>query len=514
MMKDLQIIDCTIRDGGYYTQWDFDDDVVDAYLSSMEHLPVSYLEIGYRNKPSKDYMGRFGYTPIPVIRSIREKSSKKLAVMLNQKSVEPADLDMLAKPLQGLADMIRLAVDPANFEKALILAEHVKALGFEVGFNMMYMSRWEMYEGLMDRLHALNGVVDGFFMVDSFGGMTPGDVGRISRAVLGQVKCPVGFHGHNNLQMALANSLAAIEAGVARVDATVLGMGRGAGNLNLELLLTFLSRNAGLDVDFNELGSAVSAFSPLQEKYSWGTSLPYMISGTYSFPQKEVMDWVTNRVYSFNSIVRALNNRIGHKEDNAKYPLLPHDRKYSGVLVIGGGRTVRSHISAIRQFLDSRPDTAVVLATSRHASLFLDVNADIYYCLDGSEASRLTANVGKDRFRGTCVLPPYPRVMGTDVPEYARESTYELEKVDVVDAFRTSITSIALQLASELSEGKVFLAGYDGYPGNVLSEKEATLTNENNSIFRDYAGKTGRKPVSLTPTIYKSLEVNSIYQLI
>ena len=104
--------------------------------------------------------------------------------------------------------------------------------------------------------------------------------------------------------------------------------------------------------------------------------------------------------------------------------------------------------------------------------------------------------------------------MGTDVPEYARESTYELEKVDVVDAFRTSITAIALQLASELSEGKVFLAGYDGYPGNVLSEKEATLTNENNSIFRDYAGKTGRKPVSLTPTIYKSLEVNSIYQLI
>ena len=514
MLENIRILDCTLRDGGYYTHWDFDSGVVDSYLSAMEKLPVSYLELGYRNNPESGYLGKFGYTPIPVIEGLKKKTTKKLSLMLNQKSVEVGDLDSLVSPLRGLVDMVRLAVDPANFDKALVLAEAVKARGFETGFNMMYMSKWDRYDSLYGKLRGLNGVADAFFMVDSFGGMTPGDVGRISRAVLGQVKCPVGFHGHNNLQMALANSLAAIEAGVARVDATVLGMGRGAGNLNLELLLTFLSRNAGLDVDFNELGSAVSAFSPLQEKYSWGTSLPYMISGTYSFPQKEVMDWVTNRVYSFNSIVRALNNRIGHKEDNAKYPLLPHDRKYSGVLVIGGGRTVRSHISAIRQFLDSRPDTAVVLATSRHASLFLDVNADIYYCLDGSEASRLTANVGKDRFRGTCVLPPYPRVMGTDVPEYARESTYELEKVDVVDAFRTSITSIALQLASELSEGKVFLAGYDGYPGNVLSEKEATLTNENNSIFRDYAGKTGRKPVSLTPTIYKSLEVNSIYQLI
>lgn len=514
MNKDIQIIDCTLRDGGYYTQWDFDDAVLDAYFSSMERLPVTYLEIGYRNNPAPGYMGRFGYTPIPVLEKIRSRTSRKLAVMLNQKSTSVSDLEVLARPLAGLLDMIRLAVDPANFDKAVELAAAVRDMGFEVGFNMMYMSRWNSYDGLMRKLHRLNGIADGFFMVDSYGGMTPEEVAATSRSVLDELSCPVGFHGHNNLQMALANSLAAVKTGVSRVDATVLGMGRGAGNLNLELLLTFLSGTCGLNVDFNELGSVVSAFSPLMEKYRWGTSLPYMISGTYSFPQKEVMDWVANRVYSFNSIVRALKNRIDHKVDNAKYPLLALRGRYDRVIVVGGGDSVPRHIDALVQFIRKNAGTAVVLTTARHAALFNGIEADIFYCLDGSEGKRLTRNVGEKNFHGRCILPPYPRVMGTEVPEYAQKHTFELEKIDVVDSCRNSVTAIALQLASELSDGDIFIVGYDGYPGNVLSEKEVTLTNENNTIFMEYAARTGHKLVSLTPTIYRSLAAMSIYQMI
>ena len=172
------------------------------------------------------------------------------------------------------------------------------------------------------------------------------------------------------------------------------------------------------------------------------------------------------------------------------------------------------HISAIRKYIEENPGTALVLATARHASLFLDAESDIFYCLDGSEASRLTANVGAKHYNGTCILPPYPRVMGTEVPEYAQDSTFELKEINIVDEYRSSITAIALQLASELAGPEIYLVGYDGYPGNILSEKEAVLTNENNSIFNEYGRKSGRKLVSLTPSIYKSLDVRSIYQLI
>ena len=407
-----------------------------------------------------------------------------------------------------------MAVDPKNMERAAVLAEKVKEYGFEVAFNVMYMSKWSQYEGLFEKLPRLNGVVKIFNMVDSYGSITPDEVRTIIATLKKYLSCQIGFHGHNNLQLGLINTLTAIECGVDSVDATILGMGRGAGNLNMELLLTYLNKHAGLKVNFNELGDAIQAFQPLYEKYRWGTSLPYMISGANSFPQKEVMDWVSNRVYSFNSIVRPLDNKKDKKEDNAKYPVLEVTKKYKQVLVIGGGNTVAEHKEAIHEFLQKNPDIAIVLSTARHAKLFLGCEQPVYYCLVGNEGHRLTANVGKKNYKGTCILPPYPRTMGTEVPEYAEQSTYELPEISFIDEYKDSVTTVAIQLGLNLTDGEVYLVGYDGYPGSVLSEKEVALTHENNEIFAGYAKARGTYMKSLTPTIYRNLFVVSIYQLL
>lgn len=173
MNSRLKILDCTLRDGGYYTSWDFNSHIVDAYIRAINNLPVDYLEVGYRNTPSKEYLGKFGYTPVSVLKHLRNSCSKKIVVMLNEKDARPTDLDLLLRPIQGLADMVRVAIDPKNFDRALVLAEAVKAMGFEVGFNTMYMSKWHEYKGFLDKLSLLNGVVDLFCMVDSFGGVSP-----------------------------------------------------------------------------------------------------------------------------------------------------------------------------------------------------------------------------------------------------------------------------------------------------------------------------------------------------
>ena len=82
----MQILDCTLRDGGYYTNWDFNASTVDAYIKAMNGLPIDYLELGYRNNPLKEYNGKFGYCPLSVLKHIRTSSKQKLAVMLNEKS--------------------------------------------------------------------------------------------------------------------------------------------------------------------------------------------------------------------------------------------------------------------------------------------------------------------------------------------------------------------------------------------------------------------------------------------
>lgn len=506
----VNILDCTLRDGGYYNDWDFEDSVIDSYIESMNGLPVDYLELGYRNNPGDEYLGKLGYCPVSVLQRIRKNSTKKLAVMLNEKSTTVENLKALLDPIVGLVDMIRIAVDPKRFDSSVVLAKAIRQRGFEVGFNTMYMSKWKEYEGFLDKLNVLNGVASLFVMVDSFGGVTPDEVKSIITEVKSKVNCPIGFHGHNNLQLGLLNTLTAIENGASFVDATILGMGRGAGNLNMELLLTVLSKQ-GLDVDFNVLGDAVSVIQPLHSKYNWGTNLPYMISGANSLPQKEVMAWVTNRTYSFNSIIRALDNKKNKVADNARYPIWKA-QKSDAALIIGGGDSVVEHLVGIKEYLNRHQDIVVVFATSRYADLFKDLINPKIYCLVGNECKRLVSKVSASEFSGICVLPPYPRTMGTEVSSYAKDFTFELPEIAFTKEYLDSCTTTALKVAIELKAETVNIVGYDGYRDTVLSEKEASLTAENRALFESYKQFTGKNLVSFTPSLYKSLVVKSIYQ--
>jgi len=350
-----------------------------------------------------------------------------------------------------------------------------------------------------------------FSLVDSFGSVSPEEVTETFAAVKGAVKCSLGFHGHNNLELAFVNTMTAIDLGVDYVDATILGMGRGAGNLKTELLLTWLNKRFGLEVDFNVLGNVVSAFAPLLQKYQWGTSLPYMLSGANSFPQKEVMAWIDNRYYSLNSIVRALQNRKDGVPDNAKYPLLPH-KKYRHVIIIGGGPTAISHAEGIKELAKKYGSTALIFASARNAAAYADFPIPQYFCLVGKEGRRLNTLFKKQEFRGACVLPPYPRLMGTDVPDFDSEVIFELPHISFTGNYLDYCTTISLETALYLSDGDVWIAGYDGYSGNVLSEKEMALTTQNKEVFHDFSIFSKRKIISLTPTLYKTLTVRSCYQ--
>src|SRR5690606_28908954 len=122
----MKILDCTLRDGGYYTSWDFDKALVDQYILSLNHLPIDYIEVGYRSPLMKVYNGKYFYLPLYELEDLRAKSIKKLAVILNEKDVRIEHLESLLKPIVGLVDMVRLAIDPNNLGRAIGLAYEVK----------------------------------------------------------------------------------------------------------------------------------------------------------------------------------------------------------------------------------------------------------------------------------------------------------------------------------------------------------------------------------------------------
>lgn len=508
----MKILDCTIRDGGYYTNWDFSDQLVDNYLKTFNDLPVEYLEVGYRAKPVDGYLGKYFYCPVPVLRELKAKSNKKLVIILNEKDVRAADAEELLWPIKQYVSMVRMAIDPKNFKRALVLANKVKELGFEVAFNVMYMSTWKEEKDFLELIPQVDGIVDYFYMVDSFGGVYPEDVKETIALVRSKTKVKLGFHGHNNLEMALANTLVAIQEGVAIVDATITGMGRGAGNLKTELLLTVLQSQNKLSFDYNALTKVVDDFTKLQNAYDWGTNLPYMVSGANSLPQKQVMEWVSKRYYSFNSIIRALNNQSQGRVDNKELSKLESQaHSYSKVMIVAGGPSIKEFSKTLELYLNQNPDMLVIHASSKNALSFLNIKNEQIFCLVGNEGHRLEEVFGNKKIIGKCILPPYPRKMGTFIPHAFMTSAYELKEINFTDKYVDSHTAIALQTAIDFGISDIQLVGYDGYQGNI-SKNEQDLFIENEYMFEKI--RTKIRISALTPTYYENIHHQSIFALI
>lgn len=509
--KHFEILDCTLRDGGYYNNWDFDKELVTKYINAMKGLNVDIIEIGYRSMPQEDYLGKYFYLPDFVLDEIARLDYKKeVAIMLNEKNVRPQHLDKLLQNLKPVVSIIRLAVDPENFDRAVILGKEIVKRGFDVAMNLMYMSKYQNNKEFLAKLSKAN-EFRSVSIVDSYGGMLPQQVEKLVSVVKSICKTTIGFHGHNNLELAFANSIAALRAGCGIIDSTLLGMGRGAGNLKTELMLTYLASFDKTQFDFNILSNIIEDFTYLKEKYQWGTNLPYMVSGANSLPQKDVMSWVSLRFYSINSIIRALHYQKGDSEDNS-LPIFSPPQRFKNVLIIGGGPSAVIHEEGIKKFISNFDQICIIHASSKNAKSYEDVYCKQYYCLVGNEGHRLE-KVFDDlsRFHGKCILPPSPREMGTYIPQKIKQNTHELSSVDFTDKFKDSHTALALQTAMLLKAETIYVAGYEGYSDELITHKEQGLIQENEYMFS--LAKKHVNIISLFPSQY-SLKTKSVYSLI
>ena len=114
-------------------------------------------------------------------------------------------------------------------------------------------------------------------------------------------------------------------------------------------------------------------------------------------------------------------------------------------------------------------------------------------------------------FKGICILPPFPRKMGTYVPSFAQKATFELEEINLSERYQDAHTCIALQIAANMEANELFFVGYDGYQEAIITQKERYLMLENEYLF-SVASKLNKKLYSLTQTNYKDLKVVPLYQ--
>ena len=512
-----------MRDGGYYTNWNYSDRTIKEYFRHISRLPVDYVEIGYRSLRSDEYLGELYYTPSYILQAAQElMPGIAKAIMLDEKDTTLPELGTLLDPCVGLIDMVRIAVSPERLTRGLTLARAARAKGFRVAINLMHASRWGKDAALIDRLKREAASIDFLYVVDSYGAMYPKDVEQLVRALRPGLGIPMGFHGHNNLELALSNSLTAIDCGCDIIDVTVTGMGRGAGNLKTELALIVLKEKYKLDLDFDSLSSLTTLFETLRKKYEWGTNMAYMLSGAYSIPQKEMMAQLNKHRHFIGNIVREWERFMKRDaaDDNASLPCLGSEPKADVVIVTGGGDSGLEQTEALSRFIAIETaggrQVTLVHSSTRYAEVY-DALPGLtqYFCLVGKEGKRLesfagsAALIGRHRF----IIPAEIRVKGIYLPGHTPGgAVLQCAESLFAAGLDDSPLALGIQAALDLQASTIYLYGFDGYEvhqDNSLLE----LFNENQQILNNAAAH-GIGLVSLTPSRYHHLRQVSIFHLI
>ena len=510
-MKKFKILDCTLRDGGYYTNWDFPSDLIKNYFKSIDELPINYIEIGYRNLISDSYRGEYYYTPVNTLKYIKTLTKKSIVIILNERDIDIDHIPALINPCKGLVEMFRLAVDPSRVEIAKEKSLLIKKLGYKSAINLMYLSNWINDNELILKFKNIDKFCDYLYLVDSYGAIYPNQIPKLIREIKSHTSVDLGFHGHNNLELAFSNSLEAINSGVKIIDSTIMGMGRGSGNLKTEILIGHLSKE--IKVNFNLLYKVICDFQLLKKKYNWETNLPYIIAGINSIPQKKIMEWIGKKFYSFNTIIRSLSSSK-RKEKNSKFKTFSFPEGINNVLLIGGGKSVLENLTGIKKFISKNRNLLLIHSSSRFLNEFIKFKNENLVCFVGNEDERFESRANKKQFSNLrIIIPPYPRELGTFIPENYKDQTFELDKNILFKEIENTHCSVSLEIAFRSNMENFYFIGFDGYLRDNVSEKEREIFYDNEDLFRILKNKKVNL-ISLTPTLYKNLKSSSIYSLI
>ncbi|EJW16562.1 aldolase catalytic domain-containing protein [Paenibacillus alvei] len=276
-----KIVDCTIRDGGLVNNWDFSVEFVQSLYASLNEAGVDYMEIGYKNSPKllkgADEAGPWRFLDDDFLRTvIPQKGTTKLSALVDIGRVD--ENDILPRS-ESMLDLIRVACYIKDVDKALDLVRTFHDRGYETTLNIMALSN-VMENDLIEAFAMIKeSVVDVVYIVDSYGSLDHNDFHFLVNKFKEHLPNKrLGVHTHNNMQLAFSNTLVAAELGVEMLDASVYGMGRGAGNCPTEALLTHL-KNSKYQLRA-VLGFLEEHMIPMREKWEWGYLIPYLITGT------------------------------------------------------------------------------------------------------------------------------------------------------------------------------------------------------------------------------------------
>lgn len=536
-MAAVTLLDCTLRDGGYYNAWDFDRALIEDYLAAMAAARIDVVEMGFRFLGNAGFKGPCAYTTDDFLRGFAIPPGLTVAVMVNG-----ADL---CTPLGREAALARLFPEPAaatpvslvrfacHYHEIATVMPAVGWLadrGYRVGFNLMQISdRTEAEMGTLAAM-AADWPVEVLYVADSMGSMTPDDTARVIGWMRSRWDGPIGVHTHDNMGLALSNTLRAVACGATWLDATVTGMGRGPGNARTEELAIEAEALRGARANLVPLMGLIRRhFGPMKARHGWGTNPYYYLAGRYGIHPTYIQEMLADARYGEEDILAVIEHLRdgGGKKFDARamrdgrnlYRGAPEGgwapaEAFAGreVLLLGTGPGAARHRAAIEAYVrHARP---VVLALNTQAPIdeaLIDLRIachPVRLLADAETHARLPQPL----ITPWSMLPEGIRaaLAGKVVHDFGLAVEPDRFAFHATHCVAPSPLVLAYALAAATSGGaaRILMAGFDGYPPGDPRNDEI------NRLLHAFAAAGAHPPLcAITPSIHDFAQ-QSVYGLL
>jgi 4-hydroxy 2-oxovalerate aldolase len=533
MDKDIKILDCTFRDGGYYNKWDFNESLVQKYIHSISNSNIDIIELGFRNFPQDKFFGAFAYTTDAYIDELNISKNISVGVMINASSILNSGLSiekaigiLFQAKVQSRVDLVRIATHFDTVKKCEQIVIILKKLGYQVGLNLMQAhgksdNELSKTAQLIQNWHQ----IDVLYFADSLGSMNDDDVAKIILALKLGWTGDMGFHSHNNKGLAVSNSLSAIDNGVMWVDGSILGMGRGAGNAPTENLLLRLVQKYQFNYQPDALFDLIlSDFTPLKNKYHWGENLLYNLAAINKIHPTYIQEILVDNRYNSKEALQAiefmssLDNASHYDQDlllqargNINNPGSWSAKDWcvsKEVLILGSGASLQTYKQGIVQYIEINKPIVISLNVKHD---FPKNMIDVY--ASSNESKMLSEATLYSQLSQPLAIPNLllTKVLGREAPinnlwDYGlniKQNTFIVGETECTLPYELSV-GYALSLANAGGAKNISMVGFDGYDRDDIRQIRM------NELLDLYCQQSHVPIVALTPTIY-NLDKSSIY---
>lgn len=287
MGKKIELLDCTLRDGAYIVDAKFGTPAMKGIIKRMQDANVDIIECGWLKNSIHEEGTSFFHTPENLQHYLIKHCDRATYVAMID--WDRYNLDYLPENDGKSLDAIRVVFPHGKHREGIAVGKEIIKKGYKVFFQAANTLSYSNEE-LKELAAAVNEAQPkSLSVVDTFGAMYPEDLERIVNVLDQELNSEIklGFHSHNNQQLSFALSIQFVELMNQKgrsciVDASLCGMGRGAGNAPTELVANYLNRKQNCNYDMNQIMDAIDMYMPyFQEHYTWGYSTPYFIAGMY-----------------------------------------------------------------------------------------------------------------------------------------------------------------------------------------------------------------------------------------